>query len=125
MFVLFVYAIGLVLEILQLNLLSLLFGLVTLAPHLALGARRLHDTGRSGWWQLLCFVPIVGWIILIIFCVEKTAPADNIYGKPAEPKVVTASVVSESAPAAAAPVATSETPLVREAEVVSTEKTDI
>ena len=89
MFVLFVYSIGLVLEILSLSILSAILGLGTLIPHLGLGARRLHDTGRSGWWQLLAFVPIVGWIILIIWCAQETSPADNIYGKPAAPKVET------------------------------------
>jgi uncharacterized membrane protein YhaH (DUF805 family) len=34
------------------------------------GARRLHDIDRSGWWQLLYFFPIVGWIVLIIFWAE-------------------------------------------------------
>jgi hypothetical protein len=32
----------------------------------AVGARRLHDIDRSGWWQLLYFFPIVGWIVLIV-----------------------------------------------------------
>jgi uncharacterized membrane protein YhaH (DUF805 family) len=48
------------------------FSLVTFLPSLAVAARRLHDIDRSGWWQLLYFVPIVGWIVLIIFCAEPT-----------------------------------------------------
>ena len=43
-----------------------IFNLATLIPGLALGARRLHDIGKSGWWQLLWFAIIVGWIIMIV-----------------------------------------------------------
>jgi uncharacterized membrane protein YhaH (DUF805 family) len=49
---------------------SALFSLATLLPSIAVTARRLHDTDRSGWWQLLYFFPIIGWIVLILFCVE-------------------------------------------------------
>lgn len=46
-----------------------LFGLVMLIPSIAYGARRLHDIGRSGWWQLLGLIPVIGLIILIVmFC---------------------------------------------------------
>lgn len=44
-----------------------LFSLATFLPGLAVGARRLHDIGRSGWWQLLSFIPIIGWIVLIVW----------------------------------------------------------
>lgn len=46
--------------------LTTLFGLVMLVPSLAYGARRLHDIGRSGWWQLLMLIPLLGVIILIV-----------------------------------------------------------
>ena len=58
--------------------LSALFSLATFLPSIAVTARRLHDIDRTGWWQLLYFLPIVGWIVLIIFCVEPTQP--NRYG---------------------------------------------
>jgi uncharacterized membrane protein YhaH (DUF805 family) len=48
------------------------FSLATFVPSLAVAARRLHDTDRSGWWQLLYFFPVIGWILLIIFCAEPT-----------------------------------------------------
>jgi uncharacterized membrane protein YhaH (DUF805 family) len=60
--------------------LSAAFGLATLVPGIAVAARRLHDTDRSGWLQLLWFIPIVGWIILIIWCAEPGKP--NRYGSP-------------------------------------------
>ena len=49
-----------------------LFSLATLVPSLAAGARRLHDTNRSGWLQLLWIVPVIGWIIVIVFLVQET-----------------------------------------------------
>ena len=50
------------------------FSIATLLPSIAVTARRLHDTDRSGWWQLLYFLPAIGWLILIIFCVEPRQP---------------------------------------------------
>lgn len=59
-----------------------LFSVATLLPSLAVGARRLHDTGRSGWWLLLWIVPLVGWIIMIIFMAQQGQATDNQYGSP-------------------------------------------
>ena len=55
-----------------------------IVPMLAVTARRLHDTGKSGWMQLLFFIPCVGWIIMIIFCVQQGTPGDNAYGAKSE-----------------------------------------
>ena len=74
------------------------FALATIVPNLAVGARRLHDTGRSGWWQLLGLIPIVGWIILIVWWAQDSHPdnehgphpkgyAPNPYGQPVPPTV--------------------------------------
>ena len=51
--------------------------LALLVPTLAVGARRLHDTGRSGWWLLIGLIPIVGWIILLVFLVQDSHPANQ------------------------------------------------
>jgi len=65
--------------ILGTQLLSIIFSLVLLIPSLSIGARRLHDTSRSGWWQLIAIIPILGIIILIIFLVQDSHGA-NDYG---------------------------------------------
>ncbi|TCK27689.1 uncharacterized membrane protein YhaH (DUF805 family) [Pseudonocardia endophytica] len=57
-----------------------IYQLAVLVPSLAVGARRLHDTGKSGWWQLLALIPIVGAIILIVFWATDGHPAPNQYG---------------------------------------------
>lgn len=57
-------------------------GLVLLLPSLAVGARRLHDIGKSGWFQLLWLVPIIGLIILVYWAVQKGDPNSNEYGPP-------------------------------------------
>ncbi len=46
---------------------SAIFGLVVLLPSLAVGARRLHDIGRSGWWLLITLVPLLGLLVLLWF----------------------------------------------------------
>ncbi len=54
-------------------------GLVFLIPNLAVAVRRLHDTGRTGWWLLIGLIPVIGWIILLIFFVSDSEN-DNQYG---------------------------------------------
>lgn len=49
-------------------------------PSLAVAIRRLHDIGRTGWWYLLIFVPIVGWIILIVFFCTRSQEQPNQWG---------------------------------------------
>lgn len=62
------------------GLLSGLYGLAVLVPSLAVGARRLHDIGRSGWWQLLLLIPLVGLIVLIVWWARRSEPAPNRWG---------------------------------------------
>lgn len=56
-----------------------LFSLLTILPLLAAGSRRLHETGRSGWWQLLGLIPLAGFIILAVFLAQpgRAATADS------------------------------------------------
>jgi uncharacterized membrane protein YhaH (DUF805 family) len=57
-----------------------IYSLAVLVPHLAVAVRRLHDTGKSGWWVLILLVPFVGWIALLILLVLEGQPGDNEYG---------------------------------------------
>jgi uncharacterized membrane protein YhaH (DUF805 family) len=49
-------------------------------PELAVTVRRLHDTNRSGWWILLGTVPVVGWVLLVVWLCTKSDSEENIYG---------------------------------------------
>jgi uncharacterized membrane protein YhaH (DUF805 family) len=57
-----------------------LYGLAVLIPSIAVGVRRLHDTGRSGWWILIGLVPVIGFIVLIVFFATDGQPGTNQYG---------------------------------------------
>ena len=60
--------------------LTLIYGLAIILPGLAVTVRRLHDSNRSGWNCLWVILPIVGPIVLLIFVLQGSYPADNIYG---------------------------------------------
>ncbi|GAB2591457.1 hypothetical protein GCM10009593_34580 [Microlunatus antarcticus] len=60
---------------------SIIFSLATFVGLLALSARRLHDTNRSGWWYLIILVPIVGFIILIVFWASAPKPEGQRYDR--------------------------------------------
>ncbi len=62
------------------GILTAIYQLAVLIPSLAVGARRLHDTGKSGWWQLLALIPLVGAIILIVFWATAGDPSPNQHG---------------------------------------------
>ena len=62
------------------GLVNTLASLVLIHPQLAVGARRLHDIGKSGWWQLLGIIPIIGWIFLLIWFCTDSRRGDNHYG---------------------------------------------
>ena len=64
----------------QIGLLEGLYSLALLIPSLAVGARRLHDTDRSAWWLLLLLVPILGWIVLIVFMALRGQEGGNRFG---------------------------------------------
>ena len=55
-------------------------GLLLLIPGLSLGARRLHDINKSGWWQLLWFAILIGWIILIAWAIKQGDRGPNKHG---------------------------------------------
>jgi len=62
-----------------------LYALAVLIPGIAVAIRRLHDTNRSGWWLLLALIPIVGGIVLIVFCAGVGTPGPNQFAAQPDP----------------------------------------
>ena len=83
---LFTVIVGLILECIPVIgwIIGWIISIALIIPSWAVGARRLHDTGRSGWWQLLYLLPLVGAIILIIWWCQDSHAGENEYG--ANPK---------------------------------------
>lgn len=61
-------------------LLLFVFLVVHFIPSLALTVRRLHDTGKSGWWYLIVFVPYLGNFVIFIFTLIDGDEGENKYG---------------------------------------------
>lgn len=62
--------------------LALLFTLVTLLPNVAVSIRRLHDIDKSGWLLLLVLIPLVGAVLLIVWCCRRGDDGPNRFGPP-------------------------------------------
>lgn len=113
MFTLWCFIFYILLEIIGEDIIYALFSLILLFPSFSIGARRLHDIGKSGWWQLLWFIPIIGWIIMIVFLVTKGDSGANRYG--ADPRGLVAP--SPVAPVVPTPIQTTPTESVGSTEV--------
>ena len=97
-FALFNFIIGLVLSLIDVSIglllgflwfygvLSWIYYLAVLVPSIAVTVRRLHDTGRSGWWIFIGLIPFVGGIILFVYMVLDSQAGTNQYGP--SPKLV-------------------------------------
>jgi uncharacterized membrane protein YhaH (DUF805 family) len=82
---LFGFLIGIIADIIDYSMdtsyvIGQLWGLVLLLPNLAVGARRLHDTDRSGFWLFIGLLPLIGWIVLIVWWCMKGTNGSNRYG---------------------------------------------
>jgi uncharacterized membrane protein YhaH (DUF805 family) len=64
------------------DIIELVVSLALLVPLLAVGCRRLHDTNKSGWWQLFWLIPVAGWLVLIIFFALPSDTDENRFGPP-------------------------------------------
>lgn len=62
------------------GVLSTVVTLALVLPSLAVGARRLHDVDKSGWWQLLALIPFIGTIILIVAWAQDSQRMTNRFG---------------------------------------------
>jgi len=71
------------------GLLGGLYYFAVLIPSLSVSIRRLHDTGRSGWWILIVLIPLIGVITLLVFTVQDSESGNNAYGP--NPKLTGAS----------------------------------
>lgn len=76
-----------------------IYSLAVLIPGLAVSWRRLHDIGKAGGWYFICLVPLVGWILLLVWMCKDSQPGENQYG-PNPKEVSAAAAPSGSAPAA-------------------------
>lgn len=90
-FVLFNFLVGIITSLVDLvlgtdgfnngtGLIGTVASLALFLPSLAAAARRLHDTGRSAWFLLLILIPILGWIVLLVFYCLESQPGDNRFG---------------------------------------------
>lgn len=60
--------------------LNIIYFFITFIPLIAITTRRLHDTNRSGWWQLVVFVPVIGLIVPLVFFFLKGTKGPNRFG---------------------------------------------
>jgi len=63
-----------------LGFIGTLYILAVFIPNIAVSVRRLHDTGRSGWWLLLGFIPLIGGLVLLFFMVQDSEEGPNDFG---------------------------------------------
>ena len=97
-FVLYNWLIGLAVSLIDLfafgidadgvGLFGALYSVLIFIPSLAVSVRRMHDTGRSGWTLLLGIIPVIGWIILLVYSCQDSQPGNNKWG--ANPKEIEA-----------------------------------
>ena len=86
-FVLFALIVNMGLRLLvattQTGAFSVIFGLFALAiflPHIAVWVRRLHDVDHSGWWVWIILVPLIGWILLLVWACTRGTRGPNRFG---------------------------------------------
>jgi uncharacterized membrane protein YhaH (DUF805 family) len=80
-FFLFCLIVEIIGHAINLNL-YLIVALAVLLPSLTVLVRRLHDINRTGWWALILLIPVIGWIVILIFALMESTPGPNNYGLP-------------------------------------------
>lgn len=76
--------IGSVMQMDNFGFFGVIYALFIMIPSIAVTVRRLHDSGRTGWWALIAFVPIIGILVLLYFLIQDSEEGSNQYG--ANPK---------------------------------------
>ena len=62
------------------GILGSIFALLVLIPSIAINCRRLHDIEKSGWWQLIVLIPLIGTLILLYWFVKPGNVSPNRFG---------------------------------------------
>src|ERR1700678_995851 len=74
---------GIIDAVIGTSVINPLFGLAVILPSIAVAIRRLHDLDRTGWWLLIGLIPLIGWIILIIwYCSRGTGGPKPLWADP-------------------------------------------
>jgi len=66
------------------NIVTTIYELVIIVPAIALVIRRLHDINKSGWYYFMILIPIIGWIIVLVYFCSPSVNENNKYGPIAE-----------------------------------------
>ena len=77
-------------EVTRFGVLGLLWLAAIAVPSWAVGVRRLHDSGRSGWWLLVSLVPFIGPLAIIVLILLPGTPGENEYGRNPRPQLAVA-----------------------------------
>lgn len=83
---------GLLIKTIDVGPIYILFGLIIFIPSYSVLVRRLHDTGRSGWWIFISLVPIAGPFILLGILLSDGKLGENKYGSNPKKLLKTASI---------------------------------
>ena len=79
-YVLIYIAVAIVGAVVKFPALAFLFSLGIIIPVVAITTRRLHDIGKSGWWQIIEVIPVIGPIVMIVWLVHGSDTGENKYG---------------------------------------------
>ena len=71
---------GMTIQGLAYGWICLIYSLAVLLPSLAVGVRRLHDIGKSGWYYIIALIPVAGWILLLFWFCKDGQVGENEYG---------------------------------------------
>ncbi|MGR5275105.1 DUF805 domain-containing protein [Vibrio rotiferianus] len=72
--------IGSVMQMDNFGFFGVIYALFIMIPSIAVTVRRLHDSGRTGWWALIAFVPAIGILVLLYFLIQDSEEGSNQYG---------------------------------------------